>query len=84
MRRDDRAREGSLHATPAHTEVFKALGYLTRLQVFFFLLRASREVSLGEIQGALSVHRRSLTTWIFWVVPGWCEAGGSSTTSIAR
>ena len=51
MRRDNRAREGSLHATPANTEVFKALGYLTRLQVFFFLMRASREVSLGEIQG---------------------------------
>ena len=55
MKRDKRSQEGSLQVTPAHTEAFRALGHLTRLEVFFFLLRASREVSLGEIQGALSV-----------------------------
>jgi DNA-binding transcriptional ArsR family regulator len=55
MKRDNSAREGPRQATPARTEAFKALGHLTRLQVFFFLVRASREVSFGEIQEASSV-----------------------------
>jgi DNA-binding transcriptional ArsR family regulator len=61
MKRDNRAREGPLQATAAHTEAFKALGHLTRLQVFYFLMRASREVSLGEIQEALSVLAPTLS-----------------------
>ena len=61
MKRDNRAREGSLQATAAHTEAFKALGHFTRLQVFFFLVRAGREVSVGEIREALSVLAPTLS-----------------------
>ena len=38
-----------------HVEAFKALAHLTRLQVFFFLVRAEREVPAGEIQEAVEV-----------------------------
>ena len=61
MKRDNRAREGPLQATAAHTEAFKALGHLPRLQVFFFLVRAGREVSVGEIRKALSVLAPTLS-----------------------
>src|SRR5215475_12914066 len=40
-----------LEATEQHVEAFKALAHLTRLQVFFFLVRAGREVPAGEISG---------------------------------
>src|SRR4029450_8958987 len=41
-----------LDASEGHVEAFKALAHLTRLQVFFFLVRAGREVPAGEIQEA--------------------------------
>lgn len=44
-----------LHADEAHVEAFRALAHLTRLQVFFFLVRARREVAAGEIQEAIEV-----------------------------
>ena len=44
-----------LEANEAHAEAFKALSHLTRLQIFFFLVRAQREVAAGEIQEALEV-----------------------------
>src|SRR5437016_9990125 len=50
-----------LEATGEHTEAFKALAHLTRLQVFFFLVRAQREVPVGEIQEALSVPAPTLS-----------------------
>jgi DNA-binding transcriptional ArsR family regulator len=50
-----------LRATEEHTEAFKALAHLTRLQVFFFLVRAGREVPVGEIQTALSVPAPTLS-----------------------
>ena|SRR5690242_12282561 len=50
-----------LAARDAHTEAFKALAHLTRLQVFFFLVRAGREVPAGEIQEALEVPGPTLS-----------------------
>jgi ArsR family transcriptional regulator len=50
-----------LEATEAHVEAFKALAHLTRLQVFFVLVRAGREVSVGEIQEAVGVPGPTLS-----------------------
>src|SRR5437868_8955845 len=50
-----------LEADESHVEAFKALAHLTRLQVFFFLVRAGREVSVGEIQGAVGVPGPTLS-----------------------
>lgn len=50
-----------LEARPAHAEAFKALAHLTRLQVYFFLVRAGREVPAGEIQAALDVPGPTLS-----------------------
>jgi DNA-binding transcriptional ArsR family regulator len=50
-----------LQATEEHAEAFKALAHLTRLQVFFFLVRAGREVPVGEIQEALGVPGPTLS-----------------------
>ena len=44
-----------LEAQEAHTEAFRALAHLTRLRVYFFLVRARREVPAGEIQEAMEV-----------------------------
>ena len=44
-----------LEADEAHAEAFRALAHLTRLWVFFFLVRARREVPAGEIQEAMEV-----------------------------
>jgi ArsR family transcriptional regulator len=48
-------------ATGAHVEAFKALAHLTRLQVFFFLVRAEKDVSVGEIQEAVGVPGPTLS-----------------------
>ena len=50
-----------LEASPAHVEAFKALAHLTRLRVFFFLVRARGEVSVGEIQEAVEVPGPTLS-----------------------
>ena len=50
-----------LAADPAHVEAFKALAHLTRLQVFFFLVRARGEVAAGEIQEAVGVPGPTLS-----------------------
>ena len=50
-----------LQATEQHVEAFKALAHLTRLQVFFFLVRAEREVPAGEIQEAVEVPGPTLS-----------------------
>lgn len=44
-----------LEATETHVQACKALAHLTRLQVFFFLVRARQEVVVGEIQEALKI-----------------------------
>jgi len=50
-----------LAARDAHTEAFKALAHLTRLQVFFFLVRAGKELSVGEIQAELEIPGPTLS-----------------------
>lgn len=50
-----------LAATEEHTGAFKALAHLTRLQVFFFLVRARREVPVGDIQEALAIPGPTLS-----------------------
>jgi ArsR family transcriptional regulator len=48
-------------ASEAHVAAFRALAHLTRLQVFFFLVRAGREVPAGEIQEAMEVPGPTLS-----------------------
>ena len=48
-------------ASPAQVAALKALAHLTRLQVFFFLVRADREVPAGEIQEAVAVPGPTLS-----------------------
>ena len=50
-----------LSADESHVEAFKALAHLSRLQVFFFLVRAQREVPAGEIQQALEIPGPTLS-----------------------
>ncbi len=50
-----------LEASEYHVEALKALAHLTRLQVFFFLVRADREVPAGEIQEAVEVPGPTLS-----------------------
>ncbi|HYE90228.1 MAG TPA: metalloregulator ArsR/SmtB family transcription factor [Terriglobales bacterium] len=50
-----------LQARDEHVEAFKALAHLTRLQVFFFLVRAGREVPAGEIQAELEIPAPTLS-----------------------
>ena len=55
------ARPPALLARDAHAEAFKALAHLTRLQAFFVLVRAGREVSAGEIQQVVAVPGPTLS-----------------------
>jgi DNA-binding transcriptional ArsR family regulator len=50
-----------LEASGAHVEAFKALAHLTRLQVFFLLVRAAREMSVGEIQEEVEIPGPTLS-----------------------
>lgn len=50
-----------LEAQGAHVEAFKALAHLTRLQIFFLLVKAGREVSAGEIQAELEIPAPTLS-----------------------
>ena len=50
-----------LEANATHVEALKALAHLTRLQVFFFLVRAKGTVSAGEIQEAVGVPAPTLS-----------------------
>jgi DNA-binding transcriptional ArsR family regulator len=50
-----------LQAREEHVEAFKALAHLSRLQIFFFLVRAGREVPAGEIQGELEIPGPTLS-----------------------
>ncbi len=53
--------QARLDANASHVEAFRALAHLTRLRVFFFLVRAGREVPAGEIQEALEVPGPTLS-----------------------
>lgn len=44
-----------LDANHSHVEAFQALAHLSRLQVFFFLVRVGKEMSVGEIQEAVEI-----------------------------
>jgi DNA-binding transcriptional ArsR family regulator len=44
-----------LQPEDAHAGAFKALSHPARLQVFFCLVRARREVPVGEMQAALAI-----------------------------
>jgi DNA-binding transcriptional ArsR family regulator len=61
MKHSEATRKVPLEASGLHTEAFKALAHLTRLQVFFFLVRAGHEVAVGEIQEALEVPAPTLS-----------------------
>lgn len=50
-----------LEAREEHVEAFKALAHLTRLQIFFLLVKAGREVPAGEIQAALEIPAPTLS-----------------------
>jgi ArsR family transcriptional regulator len=50
-----------LQAREAHVEAFKALAHLSRLQVFFFLVRTGREVPVGEIGAELEIPGPTLS-----------------------
>lgn len=50
-----------LEAAPRHVEALKALAHLSRLQVFFFLVRAGKEMSVGEIQEEVEIPGPTLS-----------------------
>ena len=50
-----------LDANHTHVEAFKSLAHLSRLQVFFFLVRAGKEMSVGEIQEAVEIPGPTLS-----------------------
>jgi ArsR family transcriptional regulator len=50
-----------LAANESHAEAFKALAHLSRLQIFFFLVKAESEMSVGEIQGAVEIPGPTLS-----------------------
>ena len=50
-----------LQARDDHVEALKALAHLTRLQIFFFLVRQGREVPAGEIQAELEIPGPTLS-----------------------
>ncbi len=50
-----------LSADETHVEAFKALAHVSRLQVFFVLVKAGREMSVGEIQDAVEIAGPTLS-----------------------
>src|SRR5262245_9575365 len=50
-----------LSADETHVEAFKALAHLSRLQVFFLVVKAGREMSVGEIQEAVEIPGPTLS-----------------------
>jgi DNA-binding transcriptional ArsR family regulator len=50
-----------LQARESHVEALKALAHRGRLQIFFFLARAGREVPAGEIQAELEIPGPTLS-----------------------
>ena len=51
----------SLEAGSNHAEALKALSHLSRLQIFFHLVRSGGEVPAGEIQEALGIAGPTLS-----------------------
>jgi DNA-binding transcriptional ArsR family regulator len=50
-----------LAADDTHVEAFKALAHLSRLQIFFALVKAQRELSVGEIQEIVEIPGPTLS-----------------------
>jgi ArsR family transcriptional regulator, arsenate/arsenite/antimonite-responsive transcriptional repressor len=50
-----------LTANETHVEAFKALAHVSRLQVFFVLVKAGKELSVGEIQEAVEIPGPTLS-----------------------
>jgi ArsR family transcriptional regulator len=50
-----------LAADDTHVEAFKALAHLSRLQIFFVLVKARRELSAGDIQEAVEIPGPTLS-----------------------
>ena len=50
-----------LEATERHVEAFKSLAHLTRLQIFFYLVRERPDVPAGGIQAALEIAGPTLS-----------------------
>ena len=61
MRTIARLPMAQVQASDEHVEAFKALAHLTRLQVFFCLVHASKELSVGEIQAQVEVPGPTLS-----------------------
>ncbi len=51
----------TLSANPEHVDAFKALAHPGRLDVFFSLVKARREMPAGEIQEALDIPGPTLS-----------------------
>lgn len=51
----------ALVATPEHVDAFKALAHPGRLQVFFALVTARRELAAGEVQEAIGLPGPTLS-----------------------
>jgi DNA-binding transcriptional ArsR family regulator len=56
-----RSTRQSLEAGSEHAEALKALSHLSRLQIFFHLVRSGGEVPAGEIQEALGIAGPTLS-----------------------
>lgn len=50
-----------LSANETHVEAFKALAHISRLQIFFVLVKAEQEMSVGEIQEAVEIAGPTLS-----------------------
>jgi len=50
-----------LAADGRHVEAFRALAHLSRLQIFFTLVKAGRELSVGEIQQIVDIPAPTLS-----------------------
>jgi ArsR family transcriptional regulator len=51
----------TLVATPEHVDALKALAHPGRLEIFFTLVKARRELAAGEIQEAVGVPAPTLS-----------------------
>jgi DNA-binding transcriptional ArsR family regulator len=48
-------------ADQSHVEALKALAHLSRLQIFFALVKAGREMAVGEIQEVVEIPGATLS-----------------------
>src|SRR5262245_57300511 len=50
-----------LSADETHVEAFKALAHLSRLQIFFVLVKSGKEMAVGDIQEAVEIPGPTLS-----------------------